>query len=115
MSYFIWMKPEEEGLTYNGENETVQYTIYLTKLNESIIDWFNKLFSLKDDHQQYILDTLEVQDVPPSMYNLFEDVEESSFDNVESEDDEDNLDKLKKFLKLKIQNKKRKVIKNLQI
>lgn len=95
MSYFIWMQPEEEGDSYNGEEETVQYTVHFAKLKETICEWFNKLFALKEDHEKYIKDSLSTPDCPPPMYNLFEEVEEMSICLDDDEEDEDKIKKKK--------------------
>jgi hypothetical protein len=52
MSYFLYLIPDETGATYTDE-ETVEYTLTLSKLPSNILDWFNNLFDQPDPEPYY--------------------------------------------------------------
>ena len=61
-SYFLYLMPDESGKNYCGDTETVQYTIKLTRLPGTILDWFKDLWASKE-HKKFITETLGVEEV----------------------------------------------------
>eukprot|EP01031_Cornospumella_fuschlensis_P028085 gene28086-33916_t len=54
--YFFSMTPEQDGVTYDGTNNTVEYSLYLTELessgdnaNDGLLFWFQRLLATRSE------------------------------------------------------------------
>jgi hypothetical protein len=61
--------PDESGSTYNSQTKTVEYTLHLKKLPDTIFVWFNNLWA-SSQPDEFIKDTLGVE-CPVGLWTVF--------------------------------------------
>lgn len=67
--FFAYLCPEEDGKTYNSDEETVEYTVYFKDLKESLASFFNRFYDRANGFEDFL--TNELGCVPSSAWGLY--------------------------------------------
>lgn len=67
--YFVYLCPEEDGNTYNNDEETVEYTVYFKDLNGSLASFFNRFYDRNNGFDDFCKEELGC--IPVCFWDLY--------------------------------------------